>query len=375
MKILHVVTLHSADNSFGGPVRVAINLATELRAQGNSVVILAGSKGLPQTDFIEGVACQLFPVRTIHAKLGFSGMFSWKLWVWTWNNIKDFDVIHLHLARDLITLPVGLMAMVRGIPFVIQGHGMIDPTSKFLGRILDGLATRILLRRAKRILYLTPTEEKDIKEVTGNRHAKMSFVPNGVPESDVDGAKDPKFVSFISRLQDRKNPELFVHMASILGNLDQRYEFRIAGADEGRLANTLDAIRDTTLGTRIAYLGALDHGGALELLNETKILVLPSVNEPFPMIILEALSKSVPVVITETCGLAPYILDSGAGMVVVDGSPTALAASVRHILDDYSSFSTNASKLADDSFSMISVTKKLMDIYNECNGIQRRPLT
>jgi glycosyltransferase involved in cell wall biosynthesis len=375
MKILHVVTLHSADNAFGGPVRVSINLATELRAQGNSVVILAGSRGLPQTDIIEGVPCKLFPVRSIHAKLGFSGMYSWKLLAWTWNNIKDFDVVHLHLARDLITLPVGLIAMLRGTPFVIQGHGMIDPTSKFLGRILDGLATKRLLRQASRILFLTPTEDSDIKEVSRNRNAEMSFVPNGVPESDVDGTKDPKYVSFISRLQDRKNPKLFVQMASILGNVDQRYEFRIAGADEGRLADTLVAIRDTTLGTRIAYLGALDHGGVLELLNETKILVLPSVNEPFPMIILEALSKSVPVVITETCGLAPYILDSGAGMVVIDGSPTALATSVRHILDDYSTFSASASKLANDSFSMTSVTKKLMDIYDECDRTRHRPLT
>ncbi len=362
MKILHVVTLHSADNAFGGPVRVALNLAAELNDKGNSVVILAGSKGIPKTDIIEGVPCQLFPVHSIHARLGFSGMFSWKLWVWTWRKVTDFDVVHIHLARDLITLPVGLIAVVRGIPFVIQGHGMIDPTSKFLGRILDGLATRRLLRRAKRILYLTPTEEKDIKAVSRDQHAELSFLPNGVPESDVDRIQNAKFISFISRLQDRKNPDKFVEMASILGDENNEYEFRIAGADEGKLAHTLKAIRETTLGDRISYLGALDHSGVLKLLTQTKILVLPSVNEPFPMIILEALSMSVPVVITETCGLSPYISKSGAGMVT-NGSPEDLALAVRTMCADLELYSNRAVQLSRADFSMSQIVGQLKHVY------------
>lgn len=369
MRILHVVTLHSADNAFGGPVRVALNLATALKAQGNSVTFLAGSRGLPHTDAVEGVPCQIFPVRRIHPKLGFSGMFSLKLWVWAWRNVRDFDVIHLHLARDLITLPVGLIAILRQVPFVIQGHGMLVPSRKFLARLLDGLATRRLLIRADHIFYLTPIEESELAEVSRNQHAKMSFLPNGVPQSQATNAHKPKYISFISRLQERKRPDLFVEMASILGTQDTGYEFRIAGPDEGQLTRTLQAIRDTALSTRIDYLGALGHDSVLELLEETKVLVLPSVNEPWGMIVLEALSKSVPVVVTESCGLAPYILGSGAGMVVVDGSPTALAASVRHILDEYSSFSANASKLAEDSFSMMKITQTLVQIYGDCSRI------
>ena len=362
MRILHVVTLHSSDNAFGGPVRVALNLANELTSQKNSVVLLAGSRGLYHTDTVEGVSAKLFPVQTIHPKLGFSGIFSWRLWIWAWRNVKSFDVVHLHLARDLVTLPVGLIAMLRKVPFVIQGHGMIDPTNKLLGRILDRLFTRKLLLRAESILYLTPTEENDIKEVSRNHNAKMSFLPNGVPLGGMEYDHKARYVSFISRLQDRKHPEIFVQMAAILNTRGSEYEFRIAGADEGRLAQTLEAIRVTNLGAQIEYLGSLEHEGVLELLSQTKILVLPSVNEPFPMIILEALSQSVPVVITGSCGLAPYITKGKAG-IVTDRSPENIAEAVQTIMADIQTFSENAQRLSRSDFSMTQIVEQLNQHY------------
>jgi glycosyltransferase involved in cell wall biosynthesis len=363
MKVLHVVTLHSVNNAFRGPVQVALNLAKELRAQGSSVVLLAGSSGLPNADYIEGVPCHLYPLRSIHSSLGFSGMYSWDLWIWAWRNVRSFDVIHVHLARDLVTLPVGLIAMIRGIPFVIQTHGMIDSTNKILGRILDALATRRLLLRADRLLYLTHVEESDLKEVSRNRHADMTRFSNGVPQSCIKGLKEVKYISFISRLQERKHPELFVQMASILGTKDSSYEFRIAGPDEGKLSETLEAISSTNLGKRISYVGALDHAEVLGLLSETKVLVLPSINEPWGMIVLEALSKSVPVVITKSCGVAPYISRSEAGIVVSDGSAEQLALAVQTILDDFETYSNAALRLSMEVFSMTQIVKQLNDIY------------
>jgi len=371
MKILHVVTLHSADNAFGGPVRVALNLATELKAQGDSVSLLAGSRGLPETDNIEGVPCQLFPVRSIHSKLGFSGMFSTKLWIWAWRNIKSFDVIHIHLARDLITLPIGLLAMIRGVPFIIQGHGMIDPTSKRLGQILDLLATRKLLKQAEGILYLTSKEEDGIRKVSRNLQAKMHFFPNGVPQNRLNALSDGKYVSFISRMHFQKHPELFVEMASILIAKNFDYAFRMAGADEGEVAFTLEAIEHKRLLSQIEYLGALDHTAVLELLRETKVLVLPSINETFPMIVLEALSIGVPVVITESCGLAPYISRNGGG-IVTDGNPEQLATAVRTIASDFEAYSSQALELSVSEFSMAKILKQLNDVYRIATNSQKQ---
>lgn len=367
MKVLHAFTLQSPDNAFGGPIRVALNLAHELESRGVEVQLVGGCRNydIAPTQ-IENISANLFPVHQIHPKLGFSGLFSLKLINWAWRNVKTFDVVHIHMARDLITLPIGLICQLRGVPFVIQGHGMIDPTTKLAGRILDTLFVKRLLNNAAKLLYLTEQEAKDFPAVTGKSLENMVFLPNGVPaQTDVEhgtATKSTRTISYISRLQARKRPHLFVQMAGklISGGLD--CQFKIAGADEGELDLVLKTIDETQIQEKVQYLGSQDHQGVIKLLQETSVLVLPSINEPFPMIILEAISCAIPVVITDTCGLAPYITRGNAG-VVTDGSVEELAKAVQLILTDLEIFSTNALALAQNEFSMKHIGDELSSIY------------
>lgn len=45
------------------------------------------------------------------------------------------------------------------------------------------------------------------------------------------------------------------------------------------------------------------------------VLVLPSLAESFGLVVVEAIARGVPVVVTETCGVAPYVEETGAGIV------------------------------------------------------------
>lgn len=76
MRVLHTVTLHSPTHAFGGPVRVALNLAKGLRARGHEARLLALGEGFePWPTSVEGVPAKLFPARRL-LPLGFSGMTS-----------------------------------------------------------------------------------------------------------------------------------------------------------------------------------------------------------------------------------------------------------------------------------------------------------
>jgi glycosyltransferase involved in cell wall biosynthesis len=374
MKVLHAFTLQSPDNAFGGPIRVALNLGHELRNRGVEVELVGGARGYDSVPVeIEKIPANLFQVRQIHPSLGFSGLVSLKLLVWTWRNVKKYDVVHIHMARDLITLPIGLICQIRRIPFVIQGHGMIDPTTKLAGRILDALLVKRLLKKADKLLYLTEQESADFPEVAGKDLANLAFLPNGVPaqsETTVNHENlSPQTVSYISRLQARKRPHLFVQMAAKLIRDDVACNFKIAGADEGELERVLEIIKTEDLSESVEYLGSQDHAGVIKLLRETSVLVLPSINEPFPMIVLEAISCAIPVVITDTCGLAPYITRGNAG-IVTDGSIDQLANATATILRDLNSYSTNALKLAQTEFSMSHIGDELLSIYQ--SAIQAR---
>jgi len=367
MKVLHAFTLQSPDNAFGGPIRVALNLGHELISRDVDVELVGGARGYEVVPAeIEQIKANLFPVSQIHPKLGFSGLISFKLLIWTWHNVKNFDLVHIHMARDLITLPIGLICLIRDTPFVIQGHGMIDPTQKLAGRILDKLFVKRLLSRAAKLLYLTEQESKDYPAVAGKNLNNLSFLPNGVPSQSGatpnNGATSGHTVSYISRLQARKRPHLFVEMAADLLQTGLDCNFKIAGADEGELPQVLELINTNDLAKRVEYLGSQDHVGVIKLLHETSVLVLPSINEPFPMIILEAISCGIPVVITDSCGLAPYITRGNAG-IVTDGSVEQLAAATKLILSDLPRYCANALTLAKTEFSMSHIVDELLSIY------------
>jgi glycosyltransferase involved in cell wall biosynthesis len=102
--------------------------------------------------------------------------------------------------------------------------------------------------------------------------------------------------------------------------------------------------------------------------------VLPSVDEPYPMSVLEALSLGLPVVITSSCGLAPLVQESNAGFVT-DGTIEALRAAVDRLLGDPAlreSMSASARELASTRLSMATVTDTLEDIYAHSEVRTRR---
>jgi glycosyltransferase involved in cell wall biosynthesis len=73
--------------------------------------------------------------------------------------------------------------------------------------------------------------------------------------------------------------------------------------------------------------------GAVERMRRATVYVLPSVDEPYPMSVLEAMSVGLPVVVTDTCGLASFVRDHDAGLVT-DDTVEGLADAVRTLLAD-----------------------------------------
>src|SRR5262249_31721724 len=69
-----------------------------------------------------------------------------------------------------------------------------------------------------------------------------------------------------------------------------------------------------------------------KLYQEASMLVLPSTNDSFPMVIVEAMAAGLPVVST-TVGGIPTIIESGkTGLLVPPSDPEALASAISQIL-------------------------------------------
>lgn len=334
MRIISVVTLITPTGEYGGPVRVAVNQAAALRARGHEVTLVAATRGFGTvpTEY-DGVPVTLFDARTVLPGAGFAGLAAPALWRWLRQHVDEADVVHVHAARDLVTLPAAAIARSHQVPYVLQTHGMIDPSSNPLARPLDAALTRPVLRDASAVFYLTGFERDRLLEVASP--IRVQQLSNGVPfaEADPPPAERPE-VLYLARLAPRKRPRVFVEAATALGKRFDQAEFALVGPDEGEGAAVRAAIQAArTAGTRITWEGPLAPELTGARMRRASIYVLPSVDEPYPMSVLEAMALGRPVIVTDTCGLAGLVRRGDAG-IVVDESAASLIAAIGTLLAD-----------------------------------------
>jgi glycosyltransferase involved in cell wall biosynthesis len=377
VRVLHVVTLVSPDAAFGGPVRVAENQAAALRARGHEVTVAATSRGYgdaPPT-VLGGAPLRLFPVRRLVPPAGFSGMTSLGLLAWWWSALRAVDVVHVHLARDLVTLPAAELARRRGVPYVVQPHGMVVESDNPLAGPLDGLLTRRVLRGAEAVFHLTPEEQRGL-ETVGGRSLALERLGNGVPDvADLLPLPARPAVLFCARLQERKRPVLFARTARALLDEGVDASFALVGPDEGQGAAVTAEVAAVGDPERLRWEGPLDPSQTLGRMARASLVVLPSVDEPYPMSVLEAMSAGRAVVVTDSCGLAPAVAEHGCG-AVVDASPEALRDAVRRLLADPAELARTgerAARTAREHFSMSAVAERLEAAYRR--AVARRAIT
>jgi glycosyltransferase involved in cell wall biosynthesis len=164
----------------------------------------------------------------------------------------------------------------------------------------------------------------------GGRH----FVaPNGV---ELDGEPRPRLrvtdhplhLVMLSRIAEHKNPHLLIEALSGLTDLPWTLSIFGDGPDRDRLqARTPAELRD-----RVHWRGW--SAGPEPALARADLLCVPSRSEAFPMVILEAMSRAVPVAASAICAV-PEMLDFGrAGYVVDPVSVTGWRDQLAHILAD-----------------------------------------
>lgn len=365
-----MVTWVAPGNPFGGPLRVATNDADELRRRGHQVEVVAAQPRRRQrgrwASADQGVhgydAFRMIP------GAGFSGLVSPRLLWMVWRRSRTFDVVHVHLARDLVSLPAAAITRLRRTALVVQCHGMIDQSSRRSAAVMDRLLTRRVLEAAGSVFVLTSRERADVEATFPGATMRFVVLPNGVPvvegSDEVHGAATAR-VLFCSRLHARKRPVLFARMAVDLLAAGIDGEFAMVGADEGEMTAVRDVLGPASAGVELA--GAIEPDGVRAELVRCDVLVLPSVDEPFPMIVLEALAVGRPVVVTETCGLAGFVRDNVCGIVVAADDLGALCDAVRRLIDDpHERHRMGAAGRAavTEHLSMPTVASKLEDRYH-----------
>ena len=299
-------------------------------------------------------------------------MVSLGLFRWLVANVKHFDVVHVHAGRDLISTASMAVTRLRRQSYVVQTHGMVTPDERLMARLMDSLFSRRLLRAARRRFVLTRNEASDLHSVLGARVDTERLI-NGVPmPSRATEQTRGHEVLYCARLHKRKRPVAFVEMAGELTRRGIAASYAIVGPDDGELTAVLDNIRAHGLSDIVQYEGALDYGEVLNRMSRAGIYVLPSVDEPFAMSLLEALSLGLPSLCTSSCGIADILRERKAAIVTGE-SVAEMTDGLQQILDDEtlrSELSINGRRTVVEVFSMAAVGDQLERVYLDISNQQ-----
>ena len=377
MRILHVVPTYYPAVRYGGTIRAVHELARAQAARGHDVHAFTtnvdgpGSSDVPLgvPVNIDGVQVRYFSTgagRRIYRSPTMGQALDYAL--------PGFDIAHLHSVYLWPPTRAASAARRLRTTYVLAPHGMlvadlIRRKSASLKRAWISLFERRNVNAAAAV-HVTSDVEADELLKLGFRPRHTAVVPNGVepppPECNPSPAAGKPYVLFLGRVNWKKGLDRLIPAMRHLPHT----ELVIAGNDEENYRPQMEALaRENGVAERIRFIGAVGDREKWRLITSARLLALPSYNENFGIVVLEAMAAGCPVVVTPEVGLAAAVRESGAGLVV-PGIPAELAEAMRALLADESMRARlgAAGREAARGYSWSAIAEKMDEVYLACTG-------
>lgn len=163
---------------------------------------------------------------------------------------------------------------------------------------------------------------------------KIIHIPNmkKLPESLVYKApvfSTPVVIGMAARLFDFKGGHVFIKALEILKSKNIPFIAKIAG--DGPEFNTLKTlIKNLNLEDSIEMLGWIDD--LQSFYNTLDIYCIPSLSEPFGLVILEGFASSIPLVVSDASGPMEIVQNDHDALVFPKGDHTQMAIAIERLL-------------------------------------------
>jgi glycosyltransferase involved in cell wall biosynthesis len=235
------------------------------------------------------------------------------------------DVVHVQSNEEKIS--VALPARLLRIPVVWTMHGPIDVSgSRLYARLFAWAGARV-----HTVICVSEYVRKSLLD-TGVSSAKVLVIANGVDLAEHTFEYHPgRYVTFLGRLEEVKNPALFVDACLAVADSHPRARFRVIGS--GTLEPGLRSMVSRA-GKESSFQFAGWSSDPRPLLREASVLVISSDDEGQGFAALEAMALGVPVVATAVGGLAEVVDDGATGVLCRPRSVESVSAGITRVLSD-----------------------------------------
>lgn len=139
--------------------------------------------------------------------------------------------------------------------------------------------------------------------------------------------KYPKRILYIGRFIEVKGIDLLL---KAWGSIEDKKGWELVLIGEGKLKEFYQKKKIE----KVIYKGYMSQEELVKEFEESGCFILPSIDEPWALVIHEATAAGLPVICTKVCGAAPYfVLDYYNGLKVDSQSSKSLRKAIEHIID------------------------------------------
>lgn len=275
----------------------------------------------------------------------------------------SYDVIHSHYW---LSGQVGWLAKQRwGVPLVHTAHTLAKVKNALLA---DGdrpeprariIGEEQVTAEADRLVANTPSEARELIDLYGADPARVAVVEPGVdldrftpPTPGAEAAErvaarlrlglpaDGHIVAFVGRIQPLKAPDVLLRAAAELGrgapDVASRLTTVIVGGPSGSGLDRPSALMELAgslgIADSVRFLPPISRDRLADLYRAADLVAVPSHNESFGLVALEAQACGTPVVAAAVGGLVTAVRDGISGALVDGHDPVRWAGVLGRLL-------------------------------------------
>ncbi|MDH4470078.1 MAG: glycosyltransferase family 4 protein [Verrucomicrobiae bacterium] len=326
----------------GGGGRVAIQVASALVKRGHQVrFVTAGMPHLPDSSLIDGV--EVIRVRSRRRREDTCSIFEMMLWIMRVVPVTLKEsccwrphVIHVHFA-----VPTGVVAWIihqfTRIPYVLTAHlgdvpGGVPQQTDHLFKLIKPLTVPIWASAA----HVTSVSSFVAKLAQKAYGIMPTVILNGVnlPSRQVHLSSSMTRLLFVGRFSIQKNPLFAIQALSLIRELP--WILNMVG--EGPLfAAAQDEVRSLSLEDKIHFSGWLASDEIQKIMEQSDVLLIPSLSEGLPMVGVEALAEGLAILGSRIGGLQDIIDEGQNGCFFdLDQGPSGMANAIQSLIEDLS---------------------------------------
>lgn len=328
-------------------VRAALDFCGVFAAVGNPTTLITGDAADVPSEWLKGTDDRVPRVVVIDppagqfSRLPRSGKAQFR------QALQDAQVLHLHSPWEPSNLQAAALAREAKIPYVLSAHGMLDDWSmaqkRTKKRAYLTVAGNRLLAGAARV-HCTAQAELDQarKWLPKDNGAVLPLVMDLSPFEKLPGpelarkqfpalqSSDPKLL-LLSRVHPKKGVDLLIRAVGELQKRGRKVRLVVAGpADAEYLEQLKPLASQLGIEDRIEFPGMVRGEEKLSLYQAADVFVLPTSQENFGLVLLEAMACRLPVVTTRGVDIWKELAEAGAA--ITERDPLAIASAIEDML-------------------------------------------